>query len=184
MIECKSKSLSFRSLEDKELEELHKRQNEDCTYEVASLFDFTPSWAPLTLEQMKEKLAEQRKRPRTAFFSLWSNNNEFVGIAAWYANWDTWCPHLDVFIFPEHRRNHYGTEAARLLMDMSFYQNPGHTITTGAPEWNTASIEFIKSLGFKDAGRIRRSDIRDGEYFDYLCFDILKTEYEAKRGER
>ena len=178
----KSELITFRSLDEPEIENIHKRQNEDCTYEIASIFDFSPPWAPVTLEQLKEKIAEDRKRPRTAHLSLWSENNDFLGLAIWMASWDTWCPRMEIFIFPEHRRKGYGTEVARLLTDMSFHQNPGHMISTGVEEWNAAALEFIKSLGFKDAGRMRRTGIKDGEYYDTLRFDILKSEYEALRG--
>ena len=80
-------------------------------------------------------------------------------------------------IWPEHRRKGYGTKAAKKLLDRSFLDNPAHALDTGAPEWNSAAILFLKHLGFKDAGRMRLSGMKDGKYYDDIIFDILKSEY-------
>jgi len=172
-----SNLIDIRSLEEPEIIEAHKRQNTDCTYELSDFFDFSPRWVPMTLDQLKEKVTEDRKRPRTALLSLRSKGNEFVGIALWSSVWDTWCPRVEIIIWPEYRRKGYGSEIAGILMDATFNQNPGHVITAGVAEWNDAAIAFVKSLGFKDVGRMRCVDVKDGEYFDVVCFDILKKEY-------
>ena len=98
-----SKTVEFRSLEEPEIIEIHKRQNAESTYELSDLLDFSPPWGPMTLDQVKEKLAEERKRPRTALFSLWSKEN-FIGIATWSSAWDTWCPRIEIIIWHEHRK--------------------------------------------------------------------------------
>ena len=148
------------------------------------MIDFEPHWAPISLEELKEKLKEIQKKPRTSIFSIWTKqNNEYVGIAKWSASWDTWCPDVTVIIWPEFRRKGYGTEAARKLLDISFLQSPGHTVVTAAQDWNIPSQNFIKSLGFKNCGNMRRIGMKDGEYYDLIFFDILKNEYLSHQNE-
>ena len=170
--------IEFKSIEEPELVEIHKRQNGDCNNDLSDLLDNDTAWMPMTLEQVKEKISENQKKPRTSVFSIW-HNDVYVGIGAWSSNWDTWGPWNHVLIWPEHRRKGYGTEAARKLLAKSFNENPAHAIDTGTAEWNTAAIAFIKHLGFKEAGKFRLSNIKDGKYYDDLIFDMLKSEYLA-----
>ena len=132
----------------------------------------------MTLEQIKEKISEGQKKSRTSMFSIY-HDNVLVGVGAWSSNWDTWGPWNHIIIWPEHRRKGYGTKAAKMLLDRSFSDNPAHVLDTGAAEWNKSAIAFIKSLGFKEAGRIRLSNIKDGKYYDDLIFDLLKSEYQG-----
>ena len=171
--------IEFKSIEEPELIEIHKRQNGECDYELADLLDADPPWAPMTLEQVKEAISKNQKKDRTSVFSIWADNS-FVGIGAWSSNWDTWGPWNYIFIWPEHRRKGYGAHAARILIDRSFSDSPAHALDTGAPEWNLPAIGFIKSLGFKDAGRMRSSGMKDGKYYDDIIFDMLKSEYQGR----
>ena len=168
--------IEFKSIEEPELVEIHKRQNGDCNHELSDLFDNEPAWAPMALEQVKETISKNQKKDRTSMFSIIADDI-FVGIGAWSSNWDTWGPWNYVIIWPEHRRKGYGTEAAKMLLARSFNENPAHALDTGTAEWNSPAIAFIKSLGFKEAGRMRISGMKDGKYYDDLIFDILKTEY-------
>jgi RimJ/RimL family protein N-acetyltransferase len=179
-----SVGLVFKALEDSDIVEMHKRQNTDCTEELSELFDNKPMWSPLTLGQIKDKLAEEQKKTHTTVFSIYAGE-KFVGIGEWSASWDTWAPYAWVIMWPEHRRKGYGTQAARMLLDKSFLHNPGHVTRAAAADWNMAAKEFLKFLGFKDAGRMRRVGMIDGQYFDILYFDILKSEYlGTKKGVR
>ena len=174
----------FKPLEEPEILEIKNQQNLDCAFEISEIVDFEPPWAPISLEELKEKLKEIQKKPRTSLFSIWTEqNNEFVGIAKWSASWDTWCPDVTVIIWSEFRRKGYGTEAARKLLDISFLQSPGHTVVTAAQDWNIPSQNFIKSLGFKNCGSMRRIGMKDGEYYDLIFFDILKNEYLSHQNE-
>jgi len=170
--------ITFKPLEESEIIRIKEHQNSDCAFDISEMIDFEPHWAPISLEELKEKLKEKQKKPRTSIFSIWTKqNDEYVGIAQWSASWDTWCPDVGVIIWPEFRRKGYGTEAARKLLDISFLQSPGHTVVSAAQDWNIPSQNFIKSLGFKDSGKMRRIGMKDGKYYDLIFFDILKNEY-------
>ena len=171
-------SLRIMPLEDKHAEELVRRCAEDP--ETTSwMFDSQPAWAPLTTAQLRDKIAEELKKPHTAVFALLSGE-DFVGIGEWSASWDTWSPYAWFIIWPEHRRKGLGREAARMLLEKTFLENPGHSISTATADWNEPALRFLRSMGFRDIGRMRRTHMKGGEYRDTLFFDILRSEYMTK----
>jgi RimJ/RimL family protein N-acetyltransferase len=171
-----SSKLLFRSLEEADIAEIHRRQNTDCTEELSEIIDNKPTWSPQTLGQIKDKLVEEQKKPHTAVFSIYAED-KFIGVVEWSGNWDTWAPYAWFIIWPEHRRKGYGTQAAKMLLDNSFLNNPGHVASTIAADWNAPAKSFLKSVGFSEIGRMRRVGLIDGHYFDILFYDILKSEY-------
>lgn len=168
--------ISFRSLEEADITEIHRRQNGDSCADLSELFDNKPSWSPLTLAQLKEKIGEKQKNPRTAVFAIYSGD-DFIGVGEWSSSWDTWSPHSWFMIWPEHRRKGCGTEVAKLLLDKTFLENPGHEATAAVPDWNHAAIQFLECLGFRPIGKMRRVDMIEGQFHDLMFFDILKSEY-------
>ena len=174
--------IEFRSIGEAEIEEIHRLQNVECNYELGTLFDNVPSWAPMTLEKVKESISETQKKDRSTMFAIWVGD-EFVGVGAWSSKWDPMGPWNHVVIWPQHRRKGYGKEAAENLLAKTFLDSPAHAIDTGIEEWNKAGIGFIKCLGFTEAGRKRMAGIREGTYYDELMFDMLKSEYLARNKE-
>lgn len=173
----------LRPIGDAEIEQSAMRQA-DCVPEFTDLLDARPSWAPLSVAQIRERLAEEAKKPHTAVFAIY-RGGEFVGIGEWSANWDSWAPYAGFIIWPEHRRKGIGAQVARMLLDKCFLENPGHEVVAGAPEWNEPAVRFLRSLGFKEAGRMRATHYRGGRPCDTLFFDILRSEYLGKgRGAR
>ena len=173
--------ISLRSIDEKELEEIHSYQNSDCTRDVAEFFDMPVKWAPMSIAEIREKIEGEKDNKRIRYFSIW-HENDFVGIGTFTSNWDTWGPYAGIVIWPEFRNKGLGTEAAKQLLDMSFLENPAHAMVQGAPDWNIPSIGLIKKLGFKEAGRMRDADMKNGKHHDWLFFDILKSEYIKTRG--
>jgi RimJ/RimL family protein N-acetyltransferase len=182
-----SDRIQFRSIEEEHIKTIHEHQNTDCTYDISSELDFDPPWAPMTLDQIKTKLEDLQKKDRTAIFAIFSNDNEFIGIAASSARWDTWNPHMGVLIWPEHRRKGFGTEAAKLLLQAAFDNSVAHVVNCGLPDCNKEGLAFAESVGFKNQGAERRAGIIDGEFYDYVLLDMLRDEYlelYPKGGER
>jgi len=73
----------------------------------------------------------------------------------------------------------YGTEAARLLIDYGFQQLNLHRISSGALAFNERSINLHKKLGFREEGRARESDFKNGKYHDHVQFGILREEWKG-----
>ncbi|MBA3046504.1 MAG: GNAT family N-acetyltransferase [Candidatus Thermoplasmatota archaeon] len=179
----KHPNLIFKPLEDLEISEVTRRQGE-CPREMSEILDNKPSWAPLSASQVKEKIAEEQKKPHTTIFAIYSGK-EFIGVGEWSANWDTWSPYAWFIVWPEYRRNGFGTSITGTLLEKCFLENPGHEVTTAIAEWNYDAISFINHIGFTDIGKMRRVGMLEGKYFDLLFFDMLKSEFlDRRKGAR
>jgi len=170
---------SFRPIGEPEIVEIARLQP-DCARELSEFTGNTPGWSPLGADQIREKVAEKQKKAHTAVFSIY-HGKEFVGIGEWSSNWDTWSPYAWFMIWPDYRRKGIGRTVAGMLLDRCFLENPGHEVVAGMWEKNIAAVKFIKGLGFTDIGRMRRTEMFDGDYADTLFFDILRSEYLGKR---
>ncbi len=177
-----SKRFSLRSVEDEEVAEIRDFQNGECRYEVSGMLDFDPAWAPMSTAQVKSKLEEILKEPRTAVFGIRSTGDELVGVGRFDAEWDPQSPFLQVVVWPEHRRKGYGTEVAGLLLEMCFGQSVARVVGCWVPEWNREGLAFAESLGFRRCGVERRAGMRDGRFFDGVFLDLLRGEYLERRG--
>jgi len=179
-----SELVELRSVEDVELATIHKHHKREFRLELSEFLNLDLLWAPLGQAQIKAKIDEKQKEERSTLFSIWSKNNEFVGLGYFTAGWDPWCPFIDVIVWPEFRRKGYGTETVRLLLEAAFENSIAHVIECSAPDWNPAGLAFAEHLGFKRAGSSRRSGIIDGKFFDRLFFDMLRDEYLAGRAKK
>jgi len=179
MYRYQSSKPSLRPVEDADISEIARRHSEDPR-SLSELMDNKPAWSPLTVAQIKEKIAEEQKKPHTSLFAIYSGET-FIGMGYWSANWDTWSPWSWFIIWPEHRRKGHGTAVAELLLDKTFMENPGHAICAAVPGSDMAAQAFLRKQGFKSAGRMRRTHLVEGAFQDTEFFDILKPEYLKRR---
>jgi RimJ/RimL family protein N-acetyltransferase len=127
------------------------------------------------------KRIEDWARPQNSLVFCIEHGGQIVGHVRIDLWWDALCPNVDLVIAPDHRRRGYGAGAGGLILEYVFAETLAHTVQTRTPDWNEAGIEFARSLGFREAGRARRTGIRDGEYHDDIAFDQLRTEWEDGR---
>jgi RimJ/RimL family protein N-acetyltransferase len=71
----------------------------------------------------------------------------------------------------------YGTEAARLAINYGFHELNLHRISSSAFAFNERSIEFHRKVGFREEGRLRQADFKNGQYHDRVIFGILREEW-------
>ncbi len=180
---ARSKVMTFKSIEDADIENIHAHQNGDCRVELSEMLGFDETWAPMSVSQIKEKLDEKRKEARSAIFGLMSEAGEFVGITSFTSRWDPWCPRFEIIIWPESRRNGFGGKTARIMLDKTFDDHVANATSISIPEWSNVARKFAKSVGLKECGRMRRAGFRNGAFYDLICYDMTKREYLAIRKE-
>ena len=174
--ETSSARIELRSLEDEDAGVVREYQNGECLLEISELLDSDLPWAPMSKDQVKEKLGEMNKEDRTAISGVWSEEG-LIGLAYFSADWDTLCPFISVIIWPEHRRKGYGTEAAKLLLDLCFNNYFAHVVGSSVPDFSEEGLAFAKSLGFKRQGLRRRAGMFNGRFYDSVFLDVLRSEY-------
>jgi RimJ/RimL family protein N-acetyltransferase len=98
--------------------------------------------------------------------------------ADWW--WDAMTPQVGAVVSPGEQRKGYGSEAATLLLDHLFATTVAEAVHAWVPEFSTSGVGFAKTLGFQPAGRMRRTGLRDGIWFDKLAFDLLRSEWQER----
>jgi RimJ/RimL family protein N-acetyltransferase len=82
---------------------------------------------------------------------------------------------------PEFRGAGYGTEAKHLLLEYAFETLDLHMVRSQAWAFNTPSCTALRKQGYRDAGRINWTGIKDGAFADDLLFDLLASEWRSAR---
>jgi RimJ/RimL family protein N-acetyltransferase len=80
----------------------------------------------------------------------------------------------------ERRGRGYGADALRVLLNMAFSVLELHSVYLWVEAFNKGAISFYENIGFKSQGRLRELGCRDGERYDIIIMDILRTEFLEK----
>jgi RimJ/RimL family protein N-acetyltransferase len=137
-----------------------------------------PDVAPLSKQQVEavvQRWAQAEKSLPLAIVR--SDGGELIGHAECDWGWDPHQPSVGVVIAPAYQRQHYGSEALRLLLRYLFHYTPAHCITCWIPAWNEAGLRFAAHHGFQVGGRMRRAGIYQGQYYDLIISDLLRPEW-------
>jgi len=78
---------------------------------------------------------------------------------------------------PENRGKGYGAEALRLMLDYGFKHLNLHNIMLHVNSDNEQGIACYKKVGFREFGRRRESVFKNGQYYDNVHMDILRSEF-------
>lgn len=71
----------------------------------------------------------------------------------------------------------YGTDAMSALVRYCFDELRLHCVYCGVKEDNIASQKMFEKCGFKKEGCLRSRVYRDGRYYDFYSYSILKDEF-------
>lgn len=78
----------------------------------------------------------------------------------------------------EFRDKGYGREALTLMIEFAFLGLNLSSLYLTCLDNNKRGLALYKSLGFKEAGRLRKHRYLGGQYRDLLYMDLLKEEFE------
>lgn len=76
----------------------------------------------------------------------------------------------------------FGSEAARLLVDMAFTRLNLEVIYLGVNADNLRAIRSYEKAGFKKEGVRRKLIYRNGRYYDAVMMSLLREEYTGGQG--
>ncbi len=182
-IPFETEDLSFRPFEKQDAEALLAYLNHPNLQGRRQIPWRFPTDFPLTLTQAEEIIDHWNKgEKRINFAVLLKVTGELVGHIDLDWGWDPHCPGIGMVIAPKHARKGLENQALDWALDYLFMNTPAHNIDINLPDWDAEGIEFVESYGFQQAGRFRRIGIRNGKYFDWLIYDIIRPEWlERKR---
>ena len=84
-------------------------------------------------------------------------------------------------VVPDYRARGYGTEAKHLLLEYGFNVIGLHMVRSMTWAFNAPSCLALRKQGYRDAGRINWTGIKDSEFADQLVFDLLASEWRSAR---
>ncbi len=82
----------------------------------------------------------------------------------------------------EHWRKGYATEVIRLVLTYFFHELRYQKVNVEVYEFNTASLELHRKLGFREEGRLRRTVYTGGQYYDEFLLGMTREEFEESLG--
>ena len=82
---------------------------------------------------------------------------------------------------PEYRGAGFGTEAKHLLLDYAFERLGLHMVRSYVWEFNTRSRDALIKQGYRVAGRVAWTGVKNAQFVDDLVFDLLASEWRESR---
>ncbi len=77
-----------------------------------------------------------------------------------------------IYVHADHRRSGVGHAMCAKMWDEAKARGY-HTVIGGVNAKNTASLELLKSFGFKEAGYFKQIGNKNGEWFDEICLQLM-----------
>jgi hypothetical protein len=140
---------------------------------------------PLSPTQIKKKYEDQAKeadeeRDLFSFAIRTKEDDRLIGFARLFAvEWTHGVARVLVGIGdPNDRRRGFGGEALQMLLRYAFDELNLYRITATTFEYNTAAIDLLKRCGFVLEVTRREAVQRDGRYWDFLGFGLLRDEWQ------
>ncbi|MFX0063995.1 MAG: GNAT family N-acetyltransferase [Candidatus Hermodarchaeota archaeon] len=133
---------------------------------------------PLPAEQYKtERFLDRLSEKVLVLAIILKETEELLGTVD-YRSEEFNSGRLGIIIGKEkYRKKGYGTEAMHLIMKICFLERNFQKLFLWTRGWNISAQKLAESLGFKEAVRIRNAVLRDGKWYDAICYDLLREEY-------
>ena len=173
------KNVVLTLLKDEDAEWLWKNVND------RRVMRWIGSYGIYSIEEEKEfvKRAYNKDKPR---FLIMDKKGNRVGVCG-VNEFDTINMNMEVgiWIAPEFHGRGYGTEAAKLLVDLLFEEYPINKLYAELNANNVASRRVLEKLGFKREARLRKHiwDRNGRGFVDKYIYGLLRKEWERTRHE-
>ncbi len=143
----------LRAFEADDAPALHALLNHPALASSRYLPNGFPDEAPLSLGAGCDRQAGRRRAIlNVAIVSRSDGTLLGHGGADWH--WDPLAPHVHVVIDPQHWRQGYGTESARLLVVQDLFDTlPARAAAGGCASWNQTERDFPRRLGLQRMAR-------------------------------
>jgi RimJ/RimL family protein N-acetyltransferase len=139
--------------------------------------------SPLEHEHFIAELYKQQPPSRIWFSVCLRDGDRFIGnVGVFDVDWLHRTAETASWLGPvELRGKEYGTEAKHLLLEYCFDRLHLHVLRSEVDEPNTRSAAALAKQGYRPAGRMRWTDVKDGRYVDTLLFDVTREDWLAAR---
>ncbi len=123
-------------------------------------------------------------RPTFEYGIYLKESNSYIGhgeIEVHFQNQYGGCGEIGYFILPEFWGYGYATEAAELLLSISFIDRNLHRVSASCNANNAASENILKKIGMEKEGVARQVRFKEGRWDDQYNYSILKEDWSSSR---
>ena len=137
--------------------------------------------APMTQEEAEAFLEKVRTDESRRWFAITVDDRVIgeTGLLRIFPEWRT--TDMSV-ILGEERGKGYGTQAARLMLDLAFRELGMHRVAVGVVGFNDVALRFWESLGFRKEGVQRDGYLVEDGYHDFVMMCLLEDEWRERQG--
>ena len=176
--------VSLRALEKADLELVHKWVNDSevmrhARYQPEHMQSFES-----VAKEYEEELKERRPKERRTLVVLEKATGRAIGLTI-IRTWDHKHISATVGILlgeKDHWGKGLGTEAMELLLTVVFDHLAYHRADLFTTPENERAVKSFRKVGFREVGREREVLFFDGKYHDSTVMELLRSEWEARRG--
>jgi len=136
---------------------------------------------PYTLKNAKDfiKITKKNQRQKKAFelgIELRETHSIIGMISLMNIDWKNKNAELGYWLGKKYWKKGIMTEAIQLLLQYGFTTSKLERVYAKVLHPNIASAKLLEKSGFRYEGKLRRSTLRRGKWYDDLCYGILKNE--------
>jgi RimJ/RimL family protein N-acetyltransferase len=143
------------------------------------------SFKPKTIDSVKIFLEKNTKefniQDKWFQFGVYLNSKMIGDIGIHFIGPENMQCEIGYTISHQYQRNGYGKESVNGVVNYLFKEMNKHRIVASLNPKNKASIELLKSLGFRREGLFRKSILSNGNWEDDLIYALLREEWEQKK---
>lgn len=129
-------------------------------------------------EELQAVLEHEDRR----IYSVYTKENEHIGEGQLFIEQ----PLLEAQLFlligrKDLWHHHFGTMALIQLLDQAYETLGLHRVWVDVPEYNEHALQMCRHLGFVLEGHLRKTHLKDGEWYDSSAMGLLMDEYLRRR---
>ena len=140
---------------------------------------------PTDEEQEKKYINEYHRTEDSDWYTVTTRDGEVIGEAGLLRMFPAW-HQTDMTIIipdPDKQNRGYGTETAKLMLDLAFGKYDMNRVSIGVVGLNTGALRFWEKAGFVREGIQEQGYYYNGEYSDFIMMRVLRQEWDRDRND-
>jgi RimJ/RimL family protein N-acetyltransferase len=139
-----------------------------------------------SMEEAIHRSSEDQTSLAPRFLIVRKKGDYPIGVVGYFKS-NTALDSIDVWYaitIEKERGRGYGKEAVRLMVDYLFAHFRTERVGATSDIDNPASMGMLRSLGFREEGKLRRALFHHGEVHDVVVYGVTRPEWQDARDRR
>jgi RimJ/RimL family protein N-acetyltransferase len=142
-----------------------------------------PNDLPLSITQVEGILKKWGEKENGFVYAvIQQQTQELIGHVEADWGWDALSPGISIVIAPAYQRGGCGSDALNLILTYLYENTVAHNVSAWFAEDNSPARAFAAKHGFQEVGLEHCAGVRNGEYYREVTVDILRPEWQKRKG--